>query len=194
MANVALSPSPVPSFVLDVLVDPHWCRTMEEYTALLTNHTWDLVPCPLTATWSLTIDLPPQAQVRWLLGSVQGPFVPSGFHSSSRSGLRRGLQDRCQAHYRANRACRLPRLDSPPVGRQERLPSRHCIVASSLASSTLLLRVWCVSRTVLCMASSRHHVLVIVASPSTWSPSASSRPHPVHPSARRQHRLPSLCR
>jgi hypothetical protein len=37
--------SPVP-FVRTALADLHWRRTMEEYAALLANHTWDLVPCP----------------------------------------------------------------------------------------------------------------------------------------------------
>ena len=35
--------SPVPSFVRTALADPHWRRAMEEYVALLANHTWDLV-------------------------------------------------------------------------------------------------------------------------------------------------------
>jgi len=49
--------SPVPSSVCDVLADPHWRRTMEEeYAALLTNQTWDLVPRPsgcnvMTGKW-----------------------------------------------------------------------------------------------------------------------------------------------
>jgi hypothetical protein len=38
------SASPVPSSVRAALADPHWCRAMEKYTALLANHTWDLVP------------------------------------------------------------------------------------------------------------------------------------------------------
>jgi hypothetical protein len=38
--------SPVPSSVRTVLADPHWCQAMEEYAALLANHTWDLVPHP----------------------------------------------------------------------------------------------------------------------------------------------------
>jgi hypothetical protein len=39
--------SPVPSSVRDALSYPHWRRTMEEeYTTLLANQTWDLVPRP----------------------------------------------------------------------------------------------------------------------------------------------------
>jgi hypothetical protein len=37
--------SPVPSYVLAALADPHW-RCAMEYVALLTNHTRDLVPRP----------------------------------------------------------------------------------------------------------------------------------------------------
>jgi hypothetical protein len=38
----------VPSSVREALLDPHWCRAMEEeYAALLANQTWDLVPRPL---------------------------------------------------------------------------------------------------------------------------------------------------
>jgi hypothetical protein len=36
--------SPVLS-IRTALTDPHWCRAVEEYVALLVNHTWDLVPC-----------------------------------------------------------------------------------------------------------------------------------------------------
>jgi histone deacetylase 1/2 len=37
----------IPSSVRDALADPHWRRAMEEeYTALLANQTWDLVPRP----------------------------------------------------------------------------------------------------------------------------------------------------
>jgi hypothetical protein len=36
--------SPVPSSVRTALADPHWRRAMEEYVALLANHTCDLVP------------------------------------------------------------------------------------------------------------------------------------------------------
>jgi hypothetical protein len=39
--------SPAPSSVRAALADPHWHRVMEEYAALLANHTWDLVSRPL---------------------------------------------------------------------------------------------------------------------------------------------------
>ena len=51
--------SSVPSSVRDALADPHWRRAMEEeYAALLTNQTWDLVPRPsgcnvVTGKWIL---------------------------------------------------------------------------------------------------------------------------------------------
>jgi hypothetical protein len=39
--------SQVPSFVRASLADPHWRRALvEEYVALLANHTWDLLPRP----------------------------------------------------------------------------------------------------------------------------------------------------
>jgi hypothetical protein len=38
--------SPVPTTVRSTLADPHWRRAMEEYEALLSNSTWDLVPQP----------------------------------------------------------------------------------------------------------------------------------------------------
>jgi hypothetical protein len=41
-----LDASPVPTSVRTALADPHWCCVMEEYVALLANHTWDPVPCP----------------------------------------------------------------------------------------------------------------------------------------------------
>jgi hypothetical protein len=48
--------SPVPTFVRSTLVDPHWRHAMEEYEALLSNSTWDLVLQPpganiVTAKW-----------------------------------------------------------------------------------------------------------------------------------------------
>jgi hypothetical protein len=39
----------IPTSIRSALVDPHWCHTMEEYEALLSNNTWDLVPRPLGA-------------------------------------------------------------------------------------------------------------------------------------------------
>lgn len=45
-ADAASAPSPVPSSVRVALADPHWCRAMDEYAALLDNHTWDMMLCP----------------------------------------------------------------------------------------------------------------------------------------------------
>jgi hypothetical protein len=55
--STPLDASPVPSSVHAALAGPHWHRAMEEeYTSLLVNHTWDLVPCPpgtnvVTSNW-----------------------------------------------------------------------------------------------------------------------------------------------
>jgi hypothetical protein len=38
-ANTPPDTSPVPSSVRTALADPHWCRAMEEYAALLASHT-----------------------------------------------------------------------------------------------------------------------------------------------------------
>jgi hypothetical protein len=47
--SVVVAPSTlslVPTSVRSTLADPHWRRAMEEYEALLSNSTWDLVPRP----------------------------------------------------------------------------------------------------------------------------------------------------
>jgi hypothetical protein len=57
--SVATAPSPlspVPTSVRSTLADTHWRRAMEEYEALLSNITWDLVPRPpgvnvITSKW-----------------------------------------------------------------------------------------------------------------------------------------------
>ena len=41
--------SPVPKSYRSALADPNWRAAMEEYGALLSNNTWDLVPRPLGA-------------------------------------------------------------------------------------------------------------------------------------------------
>ena len=79
--------SPVPSSVRDALADPHWHRAMEEeYTALLTNQTWDLVPRPsggnvVTGKWIWTHNCRADGSLerykaRWVLrGFTQRPGV-----------------------------------------------------------------------------------------------------------------------
>jgi hypothetical protein len=46
VAAAPLTLSSVPTFVRSALADPHWRRAMEEYEALVSNITWDLVPRP----------------------------------------------------------------------------------------------------------------------------------------------------
>jgi hypothetical protein len=39
------TPSPIPSSARAALTDPHWCAAMEEeYRALISNETWELIP------------------------------------------------------------------------------------------------------------------------------------------------------
>lgn len=82
----APAPSPVPSFARTTLVDPHWQCAMEEYEALLANHTCDLLSYPsgtnvLTDKWIFlhklnvdgTLDL---YKARWFFQSfTQRPRV-----------------------------------------------------------------------------------------------------------------------
>jgi hypothetical protein len=58
--TTSLTPSPIPSSVRTALTDPNWCAAMEdEYGALMSNGTWDLVPRPqgsnvITGKWVFT--------------------------------------------------------------------------------------------------------------------------------------------
>jgi hypothetical protein len=81
-----LDASPIPSSVRTALADPHWRRAMEEYAALLANHTWDLVPCPpgtnvVTGKWLFRHKLTSDGSLdrykaRWVLrGFTQRPGV-----------------------------------------------------------------------------------------------------------------------
>jgi hypothetical protein len=54
------TPSPIPSSAHATLTDPHWCAAMEEeYGALISNGTWELIPQPqgsnvITGKWVFT--------------------------------------------------------------------------------------------------------------------------------------------
>jgi hypothetical protein len=86
-ATTASTLSPVPSSVCAALVDPNWCRAMEEeFAALITNNTWDLVPRPvgsnvITDKWIFKHKFNfdgslERYKVRWLLrGFTQRPSV-----------------------------------------------------------------------------------------------------------------------
>jgi hypothetical protein len=86
-ATSSPTPSPIPSSAPDALVDPHWRATMEEeYGALISNGTWELVSQPqgsnvVTDKWVFThkprtdgtLD---RYKARWILwGFTQRPGV-----------------------------------------------------------------------------------------------------------------------
>jgi hypothetical protein len=64
---------------------------MEEYKALLSNNTWDLVPWPpgvnvVTGKWIFKHKL--KADRGWLSRLVQGSLGPPGVHPVPQDGLR----------------------------------------------------------------------------------------------------------
>jgi hypothetical protein len=86
VAAAPLTLSPVPTSVRSALTDPHWCHAMEEYEALLSNSTWDLVPRPpvvnvVTDKWIFKHKLKADGSLdrykaRWVLrGFTQCPGV-----------------------------------------------------------------------------------------------------------------------
>jgi hypothetical protein len=102
----------VPSSVCTTLADPHWRRAMEEYAALLANHTWDLVPRPpgtnvVTVKWlfrhMLTSDgSHDRYKARWVLrGFTQRPIVDYDETVRVLGLLRLGPCGPCK-HYIAN--------------------------------------------------------------------------------------------
>jgi hypothetical protein len=86
-ASSSPTPSPIPSSARVVLVDPHWRATMEdEYRALISNETWELVPRPqgsnvVIGKWVFTHKLRANGSLdrykaRWVLrGFTQRPDV-----------------------------------------------------------------------------------------------------------------------
>jgi hypothetical protein len=83
------TPSPIPSSARVALADLHWCAAMEdEYGALISNRTWELVPRPqgsnvVTGKWVFTHKLRADGtldryKARWVLrGFTQRPGVGS---------------------------------------------------------------------------------------------------------------------
>jgi hypothetical protein len=127
--SAATSPmlSPVPTSVCRALANPHWrCAMEEEYEALLSNRTWDLVPRPpganvVTDKWIFKHKLKADGSLdrykaRWVLwGFTQRPGVDFQSHGEARHRLHR-------AHSGA-----LSVLAHAPARRQERFPSRHSL-------------------------------------------------------------------
>jgi hypothetical protein len=106
------TPSPIPSSVRAALTDPNWRAAMEdEYGALMSNGTWDLVPRHqgsnvVTGKWVFTHKFCADGtfdryKARWGL---------RGFHSAPQSRLRRDFQPDCETGHHAHgaRHCCLP--------------------------------------------------------------------------------------
>jgi hypothetical protein len=87
LATSASIVSPVPSSVLAALINPNWRRTMEEeFAAVITNNTWDLVPHPagsnvVTGKWIFKHKFNSDSSLEWykarwvLHGFTQRPSV-----------------------------------------------------------------------------------------------------------------------
>jgi hypothetical protein len=83
MDDATPSPSPIPSICV-ALADPHWHRAMEEYMTDPAGqpHLRLGVVSPWPQRGHQQVDFLPQAHVRRLSGSVQGPLGPSRLHST----------------------------------------------------------------------------------------------------------------
>jgi hypothetical protein len=85
--TTSLTPSPIPSSICAAVADPNWRAAMEdEYGALMSNGTWDLVPRPqgsnvVTDKWVFTHKFRADGtfdryKARWVLrGFTQCPGV-----------------------------------------------------------------------------------------------------------------------
>jgi hypothetical protein len=87
IATSSPTPSPIPSSARAAFADPHWHAAMEdEYGALISNGTWELVPRPqgsnvVIGKWVFTHKL----HADGTLDRYKAPLGPSGFHSAPRS-------------------------------------------------------------------------------------------------------------
>jgi hypothetical protein len=84
-ATSASTLSPVPSSVRATLVDPNWRRAMEEeFAALITNNTWDLVPRPVGSNVITESGISSTSSILMaLLGTVQGSLGSSRLHPAT---------------------------------------------------------------------------------------------------------------
>jgi hypothetical protein len=166
-ATSSPTPSPIPSAARAALADPHWRAAMEEeYGALISNGTWELVPRPqrsniVTGKWVFTHKLSADGtldryKARWVLrGFTQRPgvdyaetFSPVVKPATVRTVLATAV------------SCDWPiqqlNVRNTFLHGSLSLSLRQSSAASPWASPTLLTLTWSVAYTSPCMGSSRH--------------------------------------
>jgi hypothetical protein len=163
-ATSSLTLSPIPSFARAVLADPHWRAAMEEeYGALISNGTWELVPQPqgsnvVTGKWVFTHKLHADGtldryKARWVLrGFTQCPGVD---YDETFSLVVKATTVHMVLTTAVSRDCPIQQLDVKKPSSTAHSP-RQSSVGSPGASPTLLTLTWSVTYASPCTGSSRH--------------------------------------
>jgi hypothetical protein len=158
------TPSLIPSSAHAALADPHWCAAMEEeYEALISNGTWELVLRPqgsnvVTDKWVFmhklcadgTLD---RYKARWVLrGFIQHPRVN---YDETFNPIVKPTTVRTVLTTAVSRDWPIQQLDVK-ISSSTALSPRQSSTASPRASLTLLTLTWSVACTSTCMGLSRH--------------------------------------
>jgi hypothetical protein len=158
------TPSPIPSSAHAALADSHWCAAMEEeYEALISNETWELVLRPqgsnvVTDKWVFmhklcadgTLD---RYKARWVLrGFTQRPRVE---YDETFNPIVKPTTVRTVLTTAVSRDWPIQQLDVK-ISSSTALSPRQSSTASPRASLTLLTLTWSVACTSPCMGLSRH--------------------------------------
>jgi hypothetical protein len=164
VATSSLTPSPIPSSARAALIDPHWRADMvEEYGALISNGTWELVPRPqgsnvVTGTWVFTHKLRADGTLDhykacWVLrGFTQRPRVD---YDETFSLVGKPATVRTVLATAVSRDWPIQQFDVKMPSSMTLSP-RQSSAANPQASPTLLTLTWSVAYSSPCTGSSRH--------------------------------------